>query len=321
MADIAGTPSNRATIDAGGSTIDTIFAEAVMASMPTLVVEEKGLLMMQEVPDQHDSVTFPVLSNFDLSWTNLSGTGSDLGSEVAVTAAPATTFRKMTPVYQSAAIFIPDSVDLLVNKHNFDLYSTLAATNVSKKLDQDGINYGIFNVVETAGSRAVKTAGGYGTGSIASGSTLGPDDLSDSKNGMSTGSNIYVPDTALMHPNQYNQLMQSTALQNQLYRVSDKATFKDGEMASYDGLEIVVTELVNAGGWNSTTEAGYYAVAGHPIAIFNKKIAGCMAKKTAGFRVSTKDDRLKHGKYKIFDIMFAADVLVPEAIQILRAAD
>ena len=207
MADITGTPTNRAVADTAGSTVDTIFADAVLASMPTLVVEEKGLLMMQEVPAQHDSVTFPVLANFDLTWTSLSGTGSDLGSEVSVTSGPATTFRKFTPECMSAGIFIHDMIDLTVNKHSFDTYSNLAAVNVSKKIDQDGINYGIMSVVSTVGSRAVRVAGGYATGSITSGSTLGPDDLSDAKTTMSTGSDIYVPDTALMHPNQYNQLI------------------------------------------------------------------------------------------------------------------
>ena len=321
MADITGTPTNRAVADTAGSTVDTIFADAVLASMPTLVVEEKGLLMMQEVPAQHDSVTFPVLANFDLTWTSLSGTGSDLGSEVSVTSGPATTFRKFTPECMSAGIFIHDMIDLTVNKHSFDTYSNLAAVNVSKKIDQDGINYGIMSVVSTVGSRAVRVGGGYATGSITSGSTLGPDDLSDAKTTMSTGSDIYVPDTALMHPNQYNQLIQSTALQNQLYRVSDKATFRDGEMVAYDGMEIVVSELVNSGAWFDATEAGFYPTAGHPVAVFKRAVAGAMARKTAGFKVSTVDDRIKHGQFKIFDIMFKAAVLVPEAISILRASD
>ena len=83
-----------------------------------------------------------------------------------------------------------------------------------KKIDQDGINDGIFNVVQTAGSREIRVAGGYATGSILTGSTLGPDDLSDCKATMSTGSNIYMPDTVLMHPTQYNQLVQSSDFQS-----------------------------------------------------------------------------------------------------------
>ena len=322
MADISGTPTSRSVIDSAGSTVDTIFADAIMASLPTLVIDQYNLLMVKEVPDQHDSVTFPVLQNFDLTWTNLSGTGSDLGSEVEVTAAPATTFRKITPLVQSAAIFIHDMVDIQTNKHDFNLYANLAAVNVSKKIDQDGINDGIFNVVQTAGSREIRVAGGYATGSILTGSTLGPDDLSDCKATMSTGSNIYMPDTVLMHPTQYNQLVQSSDFQSQLYRVSGKATFKEGELTKYDGLTIVVTELVNNGATGfGTTEGGYYAVAGHPVAVYSKRVAGCLAKKSSAFRVSTVDSRLKHGKYKIFDIAFTADVLVPEAISILRAAD
>ena len=48
--------------------------------------------------------------NFDLTWTNISGTGSDTGSEVAATEAPDTTWRKITPVMYSARIFIHDKV-------------------------------------------------------------------------------------------------------------------------------------------------------------------------------------------------------------------
>lgn len=321
MADVSGTVTSRAVVDAGGSTADQIFADAIMASMPTLVVEEKGLLMVKEVPGQVDAVTFPVLQNFDLTWTNLSGPGSDTGSEVSVTSSPATTFRKLTPEIETAGIFIHDMVNIQTNKHDFDLFANLASVNVSKKIDQDGINYGIMNVVRTAGSREVRVAGGYGTGSISTGSTLGPDDISDAKTTMVTGSNIYAPDTVLMHPNQYNQLLQNTGFQAQTFRVSNKAVFQNGELIKYDNLDIVVTELVNSGDWFGTTETGYYPSDGHPVAVFNKRVAGALAKKSAAFRVSTVDDRLKHGQYKIFDIGFIADILVPEAITVLRASD
>ena len=311
------TTTKRADVDAGGSTADSIYADAVLANMPTLVVKQNNLLLTKDVPGQVDSAIFPIFTNMDLTWTNISGTGSDLGSENTSTAGDAGTFQKITPVQSTANIFVTDMVDLTVNKADFELYSKIGGVSVQKKIDQDAIEDGIM-AAETATGSNVYACGGFSAeGSIDAGSTLTPADLSDARRLLSTGSNIYPPNVILMHPNQYNQLvMHQDFSPNANTAASRKAKFDaNGNLSGYDGMDVVVTELVNAG------SSDPFDVAGHPVAVFTKGMSGALATKNAGFNVVSQDDRLRHGKYKIFDVMFKAGLLIPASIVILRAAD
>jgi len=310
-------PTHRADVDAAGSTVDSIYADAIIANMPTTVVKEKGLLLTKDVTGQADAVTFPVFDNFNLTWTDISGTGSDMGSEVSTTTGVTGKFKKITPVQSTAALFITDNVDLLTNKADFELYSRLGGTAVSRKLDQDAISDGIMDAETASGSNVYACGGFSAEGSINAGSTLTPSDISEGKRLLGTGSNVYHPDAVLMHPNQYNQLSMHQDLSvNANTAASKKAQYDaQGNLIGYDGMEIVVTELVDSG------SSDPFDVSGHPVAIMTKGLSGALATKNSGFRVTTQDDRLRHGKYKIFDIMFKADILVPESIVILRAAD
>ena len=308
--------TKRLDVDPSGATEDTIYAEAVLANAPTTVVKEKGLLMVRDVPGQSDSVTFPIFNNFKLSWTNISGTGSDLGSEIETTQGGAGRWKKLTPVGYSAGLFISDEVDISTNRADFELYAKLGGVEVSRKIDQDSIQDAIMNAATESGSNVYSAGGFVAEGSVGTGSTLTPSDISKAKTLLSTGSNIYHPNVILLHPNQYNQLVMHQDFSNNANTAAlKKAVFKDGQLIAYDGMEIVTTELVNSG-----TDGGYVAP-GHPAAVFTRAKSGALATKNSAFRVTTEDSRLRHGKYKIFDIRFKADVLIPESIVIIRCSD
>ncbi len=315
-----GNPTTRDTADANyvagetGSTQDQIFAEAVKASMPTLVVDQYGLALTKEVPGQVDAVTFPVLTNFDLTWVNLSGPGSDTGSDITMTAGPATTFKKLTPILYGAGMFVTDQIDLLTNKHDFRTFAERAATAAAKKMDTDFLD--TLTTEPTTLSRVYVAGGMAGSlGSISSGSTIAPSDLSTAKAILSTGSDPYVPDTAVMHPRSYNNFVQSSELRGDTYRITSKADLSNGEVIRYDQMDLVVTELMPAG-----TNA-YYDVAGHPVVVYNRKIGMAMAKKAAGFKTTIVDDRIKHGKYVLIDMMYDVAKLVDASMIIIRSAD
>jgi len=313
-------PTTRSTVDANyvagdvGSTQDSIFAEAVKAMMPTLVVDKYNLALVKEVPDQVDTVTFPILKNFDLTWVNLSGPGSDTGSDITMTAGPATTFKRLTPVLYGAGMFITDQIDLLTNKHDFRTFAERAATAAARKMDQDFL---ATLAEEPSDLSRVYVAGGMSgsLGSVGAGSTLAPSDLSEAKAILSTGSDPYVPDTVVMHPRTYNNFVQSSELRGDTYRVTSKADISDGEIIRYDGMDIVVSELMPAG------TGGYYDSSGHPAVVYNRKIGMGLAKKSAGFRTTIVDDRIKHGKYILIDMMYDVKKLVEDSILIIRSAD
>ena len=309
--------TDTARVNVTGSSVDQIYAEAIKASQPTLVVDKYNLLQHQDVPGDLDRAIFPVLSNFDLTFYDYGASGNAyyLGSTIPTTAGPAISYKTLTPIYRSAAIFIHDMVGFEVNKNAFQLYTDLAATSKQKRVDQDALASAIFACDDTTGSKAY-AAGGFAAGSITAASTLTPTDLEDAKNLLVTGSDLYPPDVVVMHPNQYNQLKQhqdfSPSATSGALR---KAVWQDGELVKYAGMDVVVTELVNAG------TAGWYAVAGHPVAIFRRGVTGALVTKEAAFNVTTERKPLSHGEYKIFDVAYGAGILVIASCVILRTAD
>ncbi len=323
--------TQRSTVDAAGSSIDTIFAEAVLQSMPTLVVEQFNLMQVKEWDGQEDSVTFPVHKNFDLDWTNLSGTGSDTGSDLAITATNATTWRKITPILYGAGLFIHDMVDISVNKHNFDQYASRGGIAVQRFVDQTAITDGLLGIEDAwATGSNLYVAGGTSnnltTGSISTASLLTPKNLIEGRKILRTGSDIYAADAVLMHPNQYYQLIVHTDFsETQSSEVRKFATWENGVLVKFDQMDVVVTELVPTGDVQAAAFKGYYTVGGNnigrPVVILSKGITAALAKKSAGFAVHTVDDRLKHGSYKLFDVMFKSEPLVPESGVIIRCSD
>jgi hypothetical protein len=97
-----------------------------------------------------------------------------------------------------------------------------------------------------------------------------------------------------------------------------KAQFdQDGHLVRFAGLDIIRTELLPGVTGSATTA---YPVNGHPVIVGKKGWAIGRGEKK-GITVSTQDDRLRHGTFKILDMSYAHAVLVKESIVLLRAAD
>jgi len=322
FAEKANNPTMRDSVDPNGSTVDTIFADAILASMPSIVMEKHNLALMKDAAGKADSVTFPVFTNFDLTWNNLTESGSaNNGSVISLTAGGTPTFMKATPVLYSAGIFVADVVDLTVNKADFETYSKLAAQQVARKTEQ--VFFAEMNTMDLDSAAGSYAAGGFtANGSISAASTITPTDLSEAKRSLTTGSDIYVPDVIVMHPNQYSHLMlhQDFSLTNAT-GAHRKGTWADGNLVKYDGMDIVVSEQVTGKIETQSDTGSAWPVAGHPVYVFKKGLSAGFATKKEAFKVSTVDDRIRHGKFKVFDIMIASQVLVPASIVVLRCAD
>ena len=311
--------TRRDSIDAAGSTNDKMFAEAVLIARPEPVVQKYGLARMYEVGDQTDSIDVPVYTNFDLTWTDLSGTGSDTGSDLSPSTVSAASYVNVKPVLKSAAISVHEAVDLLTNKTNFMEIASRAGTAVAAEIDRVAIIDGFQATLATAtGITQQYAAGGFvSAGSLTAGSIICPDDLSDAKTLLRSGSiNIYNADAVLLHPVQYNHLMQDDDFQAQNYKVMSKATFVNGELVAYDGMKIVQCDRIP-----TIASGGYYTAAGRKVIVFDSRVAVAVAQKTAGFKVRTWNDIMKHVNVKVFDIMVAAATLVPAAIVHINSAN
>jgi hypothetical protein len=308
------------SLDSAGSSIDKIYAEAVIANEPTTILEEAGIIRVKKVPENTDTIDFPIFKNKLLTWTEIARSSNDNGIDPTLTALAAVEYRSVTPTVKTAALFIPDTVNLL-EPANFQFYAVLGAADAKRKKEQDAI--------DTLGSAGTitnffnRTAGGFSTTAVIAGSTLDPTDLMKAKTQLATGSNTYKADFVLMHPNQYEKLNSSAQFSTASTTAGTlmrKAVFdKDGNIIRFNGMDIYVSELLNQIG-SGTDTGGSFTVTGHNVIVGVKGLAACRGEKE-GLKVSTEDRRTLHGQYKVFDMNYKADSLVRDSVIVIRAAD
>ena len=310
--------SNLGSLDSVGSSIDKIFADAIVANKPTSILEENGIIVVKNPGAATDKVSFPIVRNTQLTWTTIGRGTNDTGSDLGVSLLNQVEYKEVTPTIKTSSIFIPDNVSLL-NKVDFDMYAQIGATDAQRKKEEDALS--LLGVESTAGT--VKVAGGYtaSTGSVGTGSTLDPMDLVKMKRDMSTGSDINKPNFVIVYPNQYAQLnthadFSPGATTNGA--ILRKAKFdENGDIMRFDGMDIYTSELVT--GYVAGTPA-HYVVAGHPAIVGVKGLAIGRGEHQ-GIVVNTQDNRVLHGQYKVFDMSYDNTVLIAEALGIIRCAD
>ena len=339
FADVVGNPSTLGSLDPQGSTVDLIFAEAIVANEPTTILEEAGIIRVKTVPIEVDKVSFPIVLNTQLTWKTISrgatgtpdDTGSDFGVDFAASSLNAVTYKEITPVMKTANIFLPDNVSLM-NETDFNLFTQIAATDAKRKREQDGLEVLMGSTIVsgpltnqgTSTEYTIKMAGGFTAfGSLGAGSTITPLDLIRGKRDQSVGSDPFYPDFALTHPNQYAQLnthpdfAPGATANGAMMR---KAKFdENGDIVRFDGLDIFVSELV-PGLTGSATAAIAANITGRAVLLGVKGLALGRGEKE-GIRVTSEDSRRKHGVYKIFDMWYDHSILVKDSMIGIVAAD
>ena len=97
-----------------------------------------------------------------------------------------------------------------------------------------------------------------------------------------------------------------------------KAKFnEDGDIVRFNGMDILVSELVPAGSVAANTS---FVAAGHWVLVGTRGRCGARAEHY-GLKISSEDSRRFHGQWKIVDMDYAHDILVDEANVLLRATD
>jgi hypothetical protein len=327
FASLAGNPSGlNSALDSPGSSQDMIFAEAIIANEPTSILEEAGIISVRKAPAETDEVRFPLVRNTQLTWYEIDdrSTSAYVGSDIQASAMNQVVYKVVRPTVKSAVIFLPDTVSLL-NKTDFDMFAKLGAVDAKRKKEEDACDL----LGSESGFTQVYSAGGFvSSGSVGTGSTLDPRDLTKSKRLLATGSDINVPDFVFMHPNQYETLNTHEDFApgaTSPGAILRKARFDDdGNVVRFDGMDIYVSELLPLIG--STTLTGIeqtndaWKAVGHPVIVGSKGRAVGRGEHF-GMRVSTEDSRRFHGQWKIFDTSYANTILMEESLVYLRAAD
>lgn len=326
FADVAGTPSRLGSLDPGGSSVDKIFAEAIIANEPTTILEEAGIIRVKVAPADKDMVVFPIVRNTRMTWKEIGRDNQDNGSEFGAGVLNQVEYKTVTPIVKTSNIFLPDNVSLL-NPNDFDLYAQIVATDAKRVKESDALaSLFVDSYPDQTQVLNTKIAGGYVdyAGSVGAASTLDPLDLLKSKRDLSTGSDPAVPDFVLMYPNQYMSLNShadfapGASTNGAMMR---KAKFNEnGDIVRFDGMDIYVSELVPDGGTIGVSAGSNYVASGHPVMVGQKGLAIGRGEHT-GIKVYSQDDRLRHGKYYIFDISYDHTLLAVETLIQLRAAD
>lgn len=323
FANITGTASGLINaVDAVGSSVDLIFADAIVAMEPTTVLEEAGIIVVKSVTDPVDKISFPIVRNTQLTWTTIDGrasaaSGNALGSDVSASALRSVEYKEVRPTVKSAAIFLPDTVSLL-NKVDFNMFAQLAAVDAKRKKEYDALT---LLTTETEHQYKYSANAFISNGSVTTGSVITPSDLIAAKRLLATGSDPCVPDFALVHPVQYEDLIASSAFAPGVTTpgaMMRKAVWdNDGNLVRFNGMDIYVTEVLPGVTGSATTA---YPVNGHP-AIVGKKGWAIGRGENKGITVYSQDDRIRHGTFKIIDMSYDHTILVKESMVLLRCSD
>lgn len=319
FANVAGTPSGLANaLDIVGSSLDVIFADAIVAMEPTTVLEEAGIIVVKTTPDPHDKLSFPIVRNTQLTWTEIDGraTGSSLGSEFDTSAMRSVEYKEVRPTVKTASVFLPDEVSLL-NKVDFNLYAQLCAVDAKRKKEVDALTL----LTTESEHTNIYSAGTFASGGSATGSTLDPQNLLDARTILRAGSDPTDPDFVLVHTEQYDQLTRNDAFApgtTSPGAMMRKARFDEkGDLSEFAGMGIYWTELVPSVTGSATTS---YTTDGHPVIIGKKGWAIGRGEKL-GITVHSQDDRIRHGTYKVIDMSYDHTILVKESMMLLRSND
>jgi hypothetical protein len=309
-------------LDAVGSSVDLIFADAIVAMEPTTVLEEAGIIVIKAVPDPVDKISFPIVRNTQLTWHTIDGraaanAGSALGSDISASAMRSVVYKETRPTVKSAAIFLPDSVSLL-DKVDFNLFAQLAAVDAKRKKEYDAL---VLLTTESEHTNIYRAYNFASAGSEGAGSTITPENIVSAKRLLSTGSDPSVPDFCLVHPIQYEDLISNADFApgaTSPGAMMRKAVWdNDGNLVRFNGVDIYVTELLPGVTGSVTT---CYVTDGHP-AIIGKKGWAIGRGEKQGITVSSVDDRIRHGTFKVIDMCYDQTLLVKESMVLLRCAD
>lgn len=319
-AGVTGTPTGlRNALDADGSSLDVIFADAIVAMEPTTVLEEAGIITVRQTPTENDRLSFPIVRNTQLTWVTIDprNGNADLGSNENATALNRVEYKIVQPTVKTANIFLPESVSLL-NKVDFDMFTQILAVDAKRKKEADALT-----CLTVEGSLTLKySAGGFvSNGSVTTGSTLSLTDMLAAKRLLKTGSDPVRADFALMHSIQYEQINKTAQLApgaTSPGAMDRKVRFNEvGDIVNFNGLDLYETELMPSVTGSVTTA---YVTTGHPV-IIGKKGWAIGRGERMGMRISTEVRPTLHGQFKVVDMEYDHTVLVKESIVLLRASD
>jgi len=312
------------SLDSGASTQDRIFAEAMIIAQPVAPLEEKGVIEVRDTGPNTDKVVFTVIPESTFTWRTVDTRGSEAISAGSLQQISAPTFTEVTPLTQSATIFIHDNINL-VNPVDFKKIAVIAGNQIKQKKILDALTemttIGNYIAATSARNGNGFTTYGTGTGAVATDDTFVPNDMVSAKEDLKGQTTPIVPDVCIVHSAQLNQLENSAdfspgQLTNSNYK---KAKFNEyGHLVDFDGMEII--EVLTAE-YAAHTTAPFDTYNGH-FAIIGKK--DLMLGRGENNRKNTVEDFRnpeEHGVRRTLNVNFDYVLKYPAGIRIIACTD
>lgn len=314
------------SLDASNVTVSKKFTEMIRLVKPTLALEEKGVVKVQEVEDNTDKAVFSVQAQQSFTWTTVDTRGSEKsslaagsGSYQAYTAPP---YVEVSPLTKSTTLKIHDNIRLVNPVRMAEIMAQVTEEVASAKEDDaysvlsSSANYTASVSIKMAGGYTALPSGSY----VKSGSILTPADLVAAKKDLKTsGNRKVVPDVVLLATEQKSDLETSSDMSP---GQSSNANFKkavydeNGNLVRFDGMDIV--EAVQM----PQITTGYFASANGHFAYVGKKglILG-RGEDNKRNKVETWRDPKTHSTEITVDVNFAQALLYNKAVRAIGCAD
>jgi hypothetical protein len=307
-------------MDAGSSTLDRIFAEAMIIAQPTVPLEEKGIIEVRDTGENTDKVIFTVMGESTFEWREVDARGAELVTGGSLQAVSAPTFAEAQPTTKSATIFIHDNINL-VNPLDFKAYATIAGNQIKKKKIVDAMTE-LTTVGNYTTGTSVRNGNGFTTwGAVAADDTLTPNDLVSAKNDLKGQTTPVEPDVVIVHTKQLNQVENHADFSpGQLTNANfKKAKFDaDGHLASFDGMEVLE---VLEGHYAQHTTGNFTAQPGHFVIVGRKDL---MVGRGENNRKNTVEDFRnpeEHGIRRTLNVNFDYVLKAPNYIRLIACVD
>lgn len=310
-------------LDASGYTINRQFTQMIRLVKPLSMLEQKGIVRIQEVDDGTDKALFNVLPQQSFTWTAVDTRGSEKFGLAAGTGSyqsyTAPAYVSASPLTYTNTLRIHDNIRLV---NPMRMAEIMAQVVEEKKYAKEADAYS--TLATSAGYTAsvtFKKAGGYSTaGTITSSNVVTISDVVAAIKDLKTSSNRKIkPNVVLVATEQFYDLQTSSELapgqtSNAYFKL---AKFdQDGKLVAIDGCEIVESQMM------PQISTGYFvSVPGHYAYIGQKGLLVAQAVDSKRDKVETWRDPKTHATEITTDINYGSKMLYGLAVRALACAD
>ena len=307
-------------LDTSQTTVDKIFAEAMIIAQPVAPLEEKGVIEVRDTGPNTDKVVFTVIPESTFTWRPVDQRGSELVSGGSLQQISAPTFTEVTPLTKSATIFIHDNINV-VNPVDFKKIAMIAGNQIKQKKILDAVTE-LATVGNYTVSTSVRNGNGFTTHStVASDDTFVPNDMVSAKEDLKIQTTPIVPDVCLAHSKQLNQIENHGNFSPGQTTNSNfkKAKFNsDGHLEWFDGMEMI--ELFEAE-YATITSGSFSSNDGHYVIIGKRDL---MLGRGENNRKNTVEDFRnpeEHGVRRTLNVNFDYVLKYPNGIRLIACVD